>query len=110
MDDLENGWYLKAQGYMTSEPLYQQINSFKAARAIESDGMVTFVRVLNGTETLTREYVSKGKYDALKAENADLRELAKDACTVLRGFYKPEWFDETVFTERMRELGIEASE
>lgn len=42
----------------------------------------------------------------LEDENAKLRGLAKDACTVLRGFFDPEWFDETVFAERMHELGI----
>ena len=36
-----------------------------------------------------------------------LKEFARDACTVLRGFFDPEWFDETVFAERMHELGIE---
>ena len=36
-----------------------------------------------------------------------LKEFARDACTVLRGFFDPEWFDSTVFAERMRELGIE---
>ena len=46
----------------------------------------------------------------LEDENAKLRELAKDACTVLRGFFDPEWFDETVFAERMCELGIEVDE
>lgn len=40
-------------------------------------------------------------------ENEKLRELAKGACTVLRNHYKKEWFDGTVFAERMRELGIE---
>lgn len=43
----------------------------------------------------------------LKDENAKLRELAKDACTVLRNHYNKEWFDRTVFADRMRELGIE---
>ena len=42
-----------------------------------------------------------------KAENVKLRELAKDACTVLRNHYNKEWFDRTVFAERMRELGVE---
>lgn len=55
---------------------------------------------------LTANRLAKVAYD-LEAENAKLRELAKDACTVLRGFFDPEWFDETVFAERMRELGIE---
>ena len=36
-----------------------------------------------------------------------LKEFARDACTVLRGFFDHEWFDETVFAERMHELGIE---
>ena len=46
----------------------------------------------------------------LEDENAELRKLARDACTVLRGFFDPEWFDETVFAERMCELGIEVDE
>ena len=46
----------------------------------------------------------------LKDENAELRELAKDACTALRGLFVPEWFDETVLAERMRELGIEVDD
>lgn len=45
--------------------------------------------------------------ERLKAENTKLRELAKDACTVLRNHYNKEWFDGTVFADRMRELGIE---
>lgn len=36
-----------------------------------------------------------------------LEDLAKGACTVLRNHYNKEWFDGTVFAERMRELGIE---
>lgn len=46
----------------------------------------------------------------LEDENAELRELARDACTVLRGFFVPEWFDETVLAERMHKLGIEVGD
>lgn len=49
----------------------------------------------------------QGEIDRLKAENAQLRELTKDACTVLRNHYNKEWFDGTVFAERMCELGVE---
>ena len=62
----------------------------------------------------TMSYASDALIDAqrntinrLETENEKLRGLAKDACTVLRDFFDPEWFDETVFAERMRELGIE---
>jgi hypothetical protein len=45
-------------------------------------------------------YVKLTNYEQLK-------EFARDACTVLRSHYDTEWFDETVFAERMHELGIE---
>ena len=43
----------------------------------------------------------------LRNENMKLRMFAQDACTVLRSHYDSEWFDGTVFAERMRNLGIE---
>lgn len=49
----------------------------------------------------------EARHVELERENAKVRELAKDACTCLRSFFDPEWFDETVFAERMHELGIE---
>ena len=45
----------------------------------------------------------------ISSENDKLREFAADACTVLRNHYDKDWFDGTIFAERMRELGIEAS-
>ena len=43
-------------------------------------------------------------------ENAKLRELATDACTLLRNHYGKDCFDGTIFAERMHELGIEVDD
>lgn len=52
------------------------------------------------------EYVAE-RIKRLEQENAKLREFAADACTVLRNHYDKDWFDGTIFAERMHELGIE---
>lgn len=56
---------------------------------------------------MAHDHAEQGREIArLRRENAEVRELARDACTVLRGFFKPDWFDGTVFAERMRKFGI----
>lgn len=60
---------------------------------------------------MAHDHAEQGRKIArLRRENLEVRELARDACTVLRGFYVPEWFDETVLAERMRKLGIEVDD
>lgn len=67
-DELENGWYLRSEGYMTPEYGYQRITAMKANRALDIHGRLVFVRFVGGEEDDSRVYVSHpGVYDELKA-------------------------------------------
>ena len=72
-------------------------------RKLEAENSMLRERLLESRE-------SNERIKRLEQENAKLREFAADACTVLRNHYDKDWFDGTIFAERMRELGIEVDE
>jgi hypothetical protein len=72
----QNGWYIKAEGYMTAKPAYQMVTPMKACRAIEHGHSVTFVHIMGGAEEDSRTYVTKEYAD-------ELRELASLAYSAI---------------------------
>ena len=111
MKERENGWHLKAQGYlryMTTEPSYQKILPKKVCDAIELE-----------RKESERDYHERNI--ELENENAKLRELVREMFDEIelsgfdplverngkRGPYyeeDPSW--RVKIRERMRELGI----
>ena len=63
MKERENGWNLKASGYMTAEPSYQKIRHKKACDAIELGHAITFVKVADGSVVSKRTYVPESHAD-----------------------------------------------
>ncbi len=57
MTGRENGWYLRSDGYMTSECSYQRIEAMKGNRALDNHGKLMFVKFVGGNETDSRVYV-----------------------------------------------------
>lgn len=57
MSEMENGWYLRSDGYMTSECSYQRIGAMKSNRALDNHGKLVFVKFMGGNETDSRVYV-----------------------------------------------------
>lgn len=65
-EERENGWNLKANGYMTAESSYQKIMPKKACDTIECGRVITFVKVADGSEVRECTYVPKAYADELK--------------------------------------------
>lgn len=57
MTECENGWYLRSDGYMTSECSYQRIGAMKGNRALDNHGKLVFVKFMGGNETDSRVYI-----------------------------------------------------
>ena len=102
MKERENGWNLKASGYMTAEPSYQKIWPKKACDAIELGRAITFVRVKDGSDTESRVYVPKEHINNL--EELVMQYHSAMRCMLETGTWPtdPAWLE-----KRMRELGIE---
>lgn len=58
-DSRENGWYLRYDGYMTSNCNYLRIGGFKASRALDNHQNLVFVKFMGGEETDCRVYRPK---------------------------------------------------
>ena len=56
MNEMENGWYLRSDGYMTSKCSYQRIGAMKGNRALDNHGKLVFVKFMGGNETDSRVY------------------------------------------------------
>ena len=70
MSELENGWYLRSEGYMTSEYSYQRIESMKGNRALDNHGCLVFVEFMGGCERDSRVYVPHpGECELVYGEN-----------------------------------------
>lgn len=57
MTERENGWYLRSDGYMTSECSYQRIEAMKGNRALDNHQKLVFVKYMGGEERDSRVYV-----------------------------------------------------
>jgi hypothetical protein len=57
MSEQKNGWYLRSDGYMTSECNYQRIEAMKSSRALDNHQKLVFVEFMGGKETDRRVYV-----------------------------------------------------
>lgn len=57
MSERENGWYLRSDGYITSECRYQCITAMKGNRALDNHEKLVFVKYMGGEETDSRVYV-----------------------------------------------------
>ena len=57
MSERENGWYLRSDGYMTSECSYQRIEAMKGNRALDNHEKLVFIKYVGGRETDSRVYV-----------------------------------------------------
>ena len=57
MSERENGWYLRSEGYMTSEYSYQRIEAMKGNRALDNHQKLVFVKFMGGEEKDSRVYV-----------------------------------------------------
>ena len=57
MTERENGWYLRSEGYMTSEYSYQRIGAMKGNRALDNHQKLVFVKFTGGEEKDSRVYV-----------------------------------------------------
>lgn len=57
MSERENGWYLRSDGYITSECSYQRITAMKGNRALDNHEKLVFVKYMGGEETDSRVYV-----------------------------------------------------
>lgn len=57
MTERENGWYLRSDGYMTSEFSYQRIEAMKGNRALDNHQKLVFVKFIGGEEKDSRVYV-----------------------------------------------------
>lgn len=57
MSERENGWYLRSDGYMTSECSYQRITARNGNRALDNHGKLVFVKFMGGDEVDNRVYV-----------------------------------------------------
>lgn len=57
MNVLENGWYLRSDGYMTSECSYQRITAMKGNRALDNHGKLVFIKFMGGEEADSRVYL-----------------------------------------------------
>jgi len=57
MSERENGWYLRSDGYMTSECSYQRIKAMKGNRALDNGERLVFLKFMGGKETDSRVYV-----------------------------------------------------
>lgn len=55
--NLENGWYLRSDGYMTSECSCQRIEAMKGNRALDNHGRLVFVKFAGGEEVGSRVYL-----------------------------------------------------
>ena len=55
-NEIENGWYLRSDGYMTSEYSYQRIEAMKGNRALDNHQKLVFVEFMGGEETDSRVY------------------------------------------------------
>lgn len=77
MSARENGWHIKAEGYMTSEPSFQKIMPKKACDAIEFRHVITFMRFENGIVADHRTYVPREFLANERAKNEKLREEAE---------------------------------
>ena len=56
MSEMENGWYLRSDGYMTSECCYQRIGSKNASRSLDNHARLVFVKFVDGNEVDSRVY------------------------------------------------------
>lgn len=57
MRELENGWHLCSDGYMTSECSYQRITAMKGNRALDNHGKLVFIKFMGGKEADSRVYL-----------------------------------------------------
>lgn len=55
--NLENGWHLRSDGYMTSECSYQRIEAMKGSRALDNGERLAFVKLMGGEEVDSRVYL-----------------------------------------------------
>lgn len=57
MSERENGWYLRSDGYITSECSCQRITAMKGNRALDNHEKLVFVKYMGGEEIDSRVYV-----------------------------------------------------
>lgn len=57
MSERENGWYLRSDGYMTSECSYQRIDAMKGNMALDNHGRLVFIKYMGGKEADSRVYL-----------------------------------------------------
>ena len=57
MSERENGWYLRSDGYMTSECSYQRIEAMKGNRALDNHQKLVFIKYMGGEEKDSRVYI-----------------------------------------------------
>ena len=84
MDEYENGWYLKSNGYMITNPTYQKIGAMKACRSIDFGRVINFVHILNGSEVDSRTYTPVEGQKSLEIKNAELRKLVQDCISTIQ--------------------------
>lgn len=57
MTKKESGWYLRSDGYMTSEYSYQRIEAMKGNRALDNHQKLVFIKYMGDEEKDSRVYV-----------------------------------------------------
>lgn len=86
MSAKENGWHIKADGYMTSKPSFQKIAPKRACDAIEFRHVITFMRFENGIVADHRTYVPREFLANERAKNKKLREEAEQLRSYEAGY------------------------
>lgn len=105
MSATENGWHIKADGYMTSKPSFQKIAPKRACDAIEFRHVITFMKFENGTVADRRTYVPREFLANERAKNKKLRDIVDELLAIAYG-YAPYESELDCELDMMRELGI----
>lgn len=121
MSKLENGWYLRSDGYMTSECTYQRIGAMKGNRDLDNHQKIVFIKYMGGIEVDRRVYSPHwpdlaSHIGALKAYASRARALLEETYGLALRFLEAvpddrKTIDDYVQMERINEelekLGIE---